>query len=65
MLFLSKHAKDQARERGISINEIKTTIQKGLKYEQKPDKIVAEYSHIRIVYKQIGENQYVITVMIK
>ena len=40
MIILSKHAKDQARERGISLNEIKLTIQKGAKYVQEQNKIV-------------------------
>jgi len=65
MLILSKHAKEQARERGISINEIKTAIQKGIKYIQHQDKIVAEYAHIKIVYKEIGGDQYIITVIIR
>lgn len=65
MLILSKHAKQQARERGISINEIKTTIQKGIKYIQKSNKLVSEHAHIRIVYREIDGDQYIITVMLR
>jgi len=65
MLILSKHAKQQARERGISITEIKTAIQSGVKYIQEPNKIVAEYGYIKIIYRELDGDQFVITVMIR
>ena len=61
---MSKHAIEQARERGISINEIKETIQKGAKFVQE-DKIVSAYRHIKVVFKKMGDKFFVITVMIK
>lgn len=66
-LFITKHALDQARERGISINEIKETIQKGAKFiqDEKEKKIVSDYRHIRIVFKKLENKYYVITVMIR
>jgi hypothetical protein len=66
-LFITKHALDQARERGISINEIKETIEKGAKFiqDEKEKKIVSDYRHIRIVFKKSGNRYYVITVMIR
>lgn len=66
-LFITKHALDQARERGISVNEIKETIQKGAKFVQneKEKKIVSDYRHIRIVFKKLENKYYVITVMIR
>jgi len=65
--FITKYALEQARERGISINEIKQTISKGAKFVQneKGRKIVSDYWHIRIVFKKIGNRYYVITVMIR
>jgi len=63
-LVMSKHALEQARERGISINEIKETIQKGIKFIQKK-KVVASFRHIKIVYKKIKEKYFIITVMIR
>lgn len=60
----SIHAKQQARERGISIEEIKKCIQQRAKHRQ-DDKIVADYGYIRVVYKNVGETSYVITVMIR
>lgn len=63
-LLMSKHALEQARERGVSINEIKEAIQKGAKFPQE-DKIVAIYSHLKIIFKKINETIFVITVMIK
>lgn len=65
MIILSRHAKEQARERGISINEIRLTIQNGAKYIQHPNKIVSEWSHIRIVYKKMKDNYFVVTVMLR
>ena len=66
-LFITKHALDQARERGISINEIKEAIQKGAKFiqDEKEKKIVSDYRHMRIVFKKLEDKYYVITVMIR
>ncbi|MBS3165557.1 DUF4258 domain-containing protein [Candidatus Woesearchaeota archaeon] len=65
-IVMSKHALEQARERGVSINEIKRTIQQGAKHLQKPNKIISEYAHIRVVYKPLRNVQaYIITVMIR
>lgn len=61
---LSKHALEQARQRGISISEIRKTIQRGAKHFQ-GKKIVADFMHIRAVYKIINKKPFVITVMIK
>ena len=63
-ISLSIHAKQQARELGITIEEIKKCIQRGAKHLQE-DKIVADYGYIRVVYKMIGETPYIITVMIR
>ncbi len=63
-LFMSKHALEQARGRGISINEIKETIQRGAKSVQK-DKIISTYRHIRIVFRKINDAFFVITVMVR
>ena len=63
-LVMSKHALEQARERGVSINEIKETIQKGIKFIQ-DGKIIASFRHIRIVYRKIKDEHHIITVMVK
>ncbi len=62
---MSRHALEQARERGVSISEIKKTIQQGAKYIQVPDKIVSEFMHVKLVYKKIEDKWFVITVMIR
>jgi len=62
---LSKHALDQARERGISISEIKRTIQRGAKYLQDKNKIVSNFMHIKVVYKKMYNIYFIITVMIR
>jgi len=61
---MSRHALEQARERGISINEIKETIQYGSKFAQE-DKIVAIHRHIKIVFRWANNVAFIITVMIK
>ena len=61
---MSIHALEQARERGISINEIKETIRCGAKFLQQ-EKIVAMYRHIKIVFKKIKDKFFIITVMIR
>ncbi len=63
-LLMSRHALEQSRERGISINEIKETIQKGAKFRQE-NKIISIYRHIKIVFKKMENKFFVITVMIK
>lgn len=63
--ILSKHTLEQARERGVSINEIKEAIQKGSKFLQKPDKVVSLHKHIKVVFKKINKKVFVITVMIR
>jgi len=62
MLSLSKHAIENARERGISIAEIKKAVQRGAKHIQ-DGKVVSDYRHIRVVYKQINSIHRIITVM--
>jgi len=63
-IVLSKHALEQARERGISVNEIKKTIQRGAKHLQ-DNKIVVDFMHVRVVYKKKGEEHFIITVMLR
>ncbi len=64
-ITLSEHALEQARERGISIAEIRKTVQMGAKHLQHPNKLVADFMHIRVVYRNINNNAFVITVMIR
>jgi len=63
-IIMGRHAKQQARERGISINEIKICVQRGAKSLQ-GKKILSKYAHIQVVYKKIKENFFIITVMIR
>lgn len=63
-IIMSKHALEQAGERGVSINEIKETIRCGAKFLQQ-DKIVAMYRHTKMVFKKIKNKFFVITVMIR
>ncbi len=63
-IVMSNHALEQARERGVSINEIKETIQRGAKFLQQ-DKIVAMHRHIKIVFKKMKDKLFIITVMIR
>lgn len=63
-IIMSKHALEQSRERGVSINEIKETIRKGAKFLQQ-EKIIAKYRHIKIIFKKIKDEYFIITVMIR
>jgi hypothetical protein len=63
-LTLSRHAIEQARERGVSIEQVKNAIQRGAKFLQ-GDKVVADYTYIRVVYRKVKEEYFVITVMVK
>lgn len=62
-LLMSKHALEQARERGVSINEIKETIQRGAKFPQN-GKTIAVYRHIKIAFKKINEFIFVMSEML-
>ena len=64
-IIMSEHALEQARERGVSLSEINKTIQQGARHLQHPNKMVADFMHIRVVYKNIDGNAFVITVMIR
>ena len=61
---MSRHALEQARERGISLNEIKETIKNGAKCLQ-GDKIAAMHRHLRVIFKKLNEKYFIITVMIR
>jgi len=63
-LVMSRHALEQARERGISINEIKESIKCGAKVLQN-NKIITTYRHIKVIFKKIKNKIFVITVMIR
>jgi len=61
---MSKHSLEQARERGVSINEIKGTIRCGIKIPQQ-EKIIAMHRHIKIIFKKQDNKFFIITVMIR
>jgi hypothetical protein len=63
-IVMGKHALEQARERGVSINEIKDAIRCGAKSLQE-DKIISMYGHIKIIFKKIKDKYSIITVMIR
>ncbi len=62
LLKFSRHAEEKMIERGISVREVENAIRGGSRFVQKPDKIVAEYGYLSVVYKKVGEVHYVITV---
>jgi len=63
-IVMSAHALEQARERGVSINEIKDAIKCGAKSLQN-EKIISMYRHIKVVFKKQEDKFFVITVMIR
>lgn len=66
-VIMRKHTLEQSRERGISINEIKETIQNGAKFiqDEKEGKVVSDYRHIRVIFKKKQDKFFVISVMIR
>jgi len=62
---MGRHAMQQARERGITINEISKVINQGAKHLQEGNKIISDFMHIRVVYKRLENKIFVITVMIR
>ena len=65
MTRYSKHAREQMVERGISVNEVEEAIKSGSKELQKPDKILHHFRYFTVVTKKIGDEHFVITVMIR
>ncbi|OGJ18533.1 hypothetical protein A3K73_04960 [Candidatus Pacearchaeota archaeon RBG_13_36_9] len=63
-IVMSGHALKQARERGVSINEIKDAIKCGAKSLQN-GKIISAYRHVKIVFKKQEDKFFIITVMIR
>ena len=59
----SHHAREQMVARGISENEVESAIRSGSKQLQKPDKLLSYYRYFCVVYKKLGNDFYVITVM--
>jgi hypothetical protein len=60
----SKHARERMVERGISENEVSRAIQKGKKRIQN-NKIIVAYTYFEVVYKKIGDEYYIITVLLR
>ena len=63
-IVMGKHALEQARERGVSINEIKETIRCGAKFLQ-GEKIIAMYRHVKVAFKKVKDKFFIITVRIR
>ncbi|MFA5862973.1 MAG: DUF4258 domain-containing protein [Candidatus Thermoplasmatota archaeon] len=62
MRFLfSRHARVRMVERGVSADEVRTAIAKGVKRRQE-DRIVASYAYFEVVYRKRGDDVFVITV---
>lgn len=62
IVSFSMHAEETLRDRGISVREVEVAIRRGSWFVQKPDKIVADYGHIRVVYTKQENRCHVITV---
>lgn len=60
----SRHARERMVERGISENEVAKAIQKGKKRIQ-DNKIIVVYTYFEVVYKKIGDEYYIITVLLR
>jgi hypothetical protein len=64
-LIITNHARDKMHIEGIEKEQVKRCIRRGAKFKQ-TDGILAVYSYIRIAYKPIGKDKYLIkTVMVE
>ena len=61
----SRHARLRMTERGISEKEVSDAIIKGSKRRQEGDRIVAAHRHLRVVFRKVKDDCYVITVMLR
>ncbi len=64
-VFYRSHARKRMVERGISASEVERAISRGSKHLQKPDRIIAGYGHIEVVYRIIDGKIFVITVQLR
>lgn len=64
-IVMSRHALEQARERGISLNEINKCVQRGAKYFQEKNKIASDYTYIRVIFRKEKDFYFIITVIIR
>ena len=60
----SLHARERMVERGISAREVRDAINKGTKRVQ-VNKIMSVYKYLEVVFRKVGDDWYVITVMLR
>ena len=64
-LIITSHARDKMHVEGISKEDVKKCIKRGAKFKQ-TNGLLAVHSYIRVAYKIIGKETYVIkTVMVE
>jgi hypothetical protein len=63
-VMYSRHARLRMVERGKTEKEIKEAILKGSKTIQ-DGKIIASYRNVRVVFRKMNEDCYVITIMLR
>ena len=62
-VILTIHAKERMAAKGITIEQVKNTIQRGAKVKQ-TDGFEASYTYVKVAFKIIGEKYIVKTVKI-
>jgi len=63
-LLLTKHAKQQMAERGITKEQVKLAIQRGSRIKQ-TDGYLSSYTYLIIAWKKLEEYYKIKTVMVK
>ncbi|HLD06639.1 MAG TPA: DUF4258 domain-containing protein [Candidatus Nanoarchaeia archaeon] len=63
-LLLTEHAKQQMVTRGITIDQIKRTIQRGSRMKQ-TDGYLSSHTYLAVAWKKFGEYYKIKTVMVK
>ena len=60
-ILFNRHARVRMVERGVSVEEVKAALVKGVKRRQE-DRIVASYTYFEVVYRKARDDVFVITV---
>ena len=63
--ILKRHARTRMLQRGVSQDEVERAIRFGGRTIQSPDRQVATYGHLRVVFRQTGEVVEIITVTLR
>ena len=62
-LVFRQHAVERMMDRGITVEQVKTAIERGSKFIQ-TDGILAKYTYFAVAYKKVGRKYVIKTIII-